>query len=55
MNRILPFFSLTVVLSHLFVPLVAQNELATPPGAKVPGGDKLGVEATDFIRMNLVK
>ena len=52
MNRILPFFSITVVLSHLFSPVLAQNELSTPPTAKVPGGDKPGVEATDFIRID---
>ena len=52
MNRILPFFSLTVVLTHLFSPVLAQDEPATPSVEKVPGGEKPAVEATDFIRID---
>ena len=52
MHRIIPFFSLTVVLAHLFSPLVAQDESAATPVEKAPSGEKQAVAATDFIRID---
>jgi hypothetical protein len=52
MKRILPFFSLAVVLAHLFSPLMAQDESAATPVEKAPSGEKQAVAATDFIRIN---
>ena len=52
MHRIIPFFSVTVVLAHLFSPLVAQDESAATPVEKAPSGKKQAVAATDFIRID---
>ena len=52
MNQNLPFFSLTVVLAHLFSPLMAQDEPAATPIEKASSVKKPAVEATDFIRID---